>query len=206
MLVIDRKGRLPVMLQTESESELEACLTRGICQSGDSSMITISPTIETDCCDALFLGTFGNEFTDQGRCGLVAAIDRILAGFRFDGSCGNQGSAEIVVDELRVNMLGTTENGKSRPFGRTMKTPPRSKLSADTSYRSCRFFAHEILPFRGSGYPMSDRTAPPAGKRLIGHLEPNALPDLRRTTSPSYRTPLPLYGSGGLVLRSSAAN
>src|SRR5262249_23349454 len=90
----------------------------------------------------------------------------------------------LAVDELRVDVLAAAVARDPRPVA--ARDPPHP--------------------------PGLSRPVPPL--LLVSDLAPHdrpqapapALPTLRRTCSPRYRMPLPLYGSGGRIARRSAAN
>src|SRR5262249_53006969 len=129
--------------------------------------------------DALGLRALGDQLTDGGahrRLALAGHAAREILAARRRG----QRDAADVVDELRVDVLRAAKHRQARPLGRTGNT-----------------LANAITP------------DPAPFVVIVGSAHaapvPAALPALRRMCSPSYFTPLPLYGSGGRNPRISAA-
>lgn len=169
----------PGTLCLACRSELQSGFAGGVGQSRHASMIPISPAIETDRLDSLVLGTTGDQLADMGRGRLVAAVCHGLANFRLHSSRGNQGHTQIVVDELCVNMLRTSENGEPGAFRRTMKTSAYPKLTTAAPDCCDALFAHDRCPLRGSCRPISDRTAPPVRMNV-----PDFVTSIRRPCRP----------------------
>src|SRR5512144_437258 len=85
---------------------------------------------------------------------------------------GRQCPVRRVVHELRIDVLQGTEHHETRALRRAGQPPPHAQMSARPEIRSALRISN------------------------LGHYLPPALPAFRRTCSPWYFTPLPLYGSG----------
>src|SRR5688572_28257886 len=107
---------------------------------------------------------------------LVALLSRQLV-----GGHGGERPARRIVHQLRVDVLERAEHHEPRTLRRAVHALPHAKVPAVT----------QLLP-----------SLRPAN---LGHYLPPALPAFRRTCSPWYLTPLPLYGSGFRSWRISAA-
>src|SRR3954471_8381886 len=126
---------------------------------------------------------------DLGDAGGLRALGDALA--NFGGLLGllhaenveipHRGDGVIprVVHELRVDVLERAEDDEPRALLGAGESPPDPDVPAFALRRCGLCFGHDYLP--------------------------PALPALRRMTSPAYRMPFPLYGSGGRMLRISAA-
>src|SRR5947209_7548710 len=127
--------------------------------------------------DAGALGLDGDRLADLGRLRDTVALD-----FQVDRRRGGERLARAVVDHLRVEVIEAAEDGQPRAL-------------------------------RGPGHVDADApVAVPAALLAVCPLDHAdalaplpALPGLRRTFSPRYITPLPLYGSGGRSPRMLAA-
>src|SRR6185503_9720962 len=79
---------------------------------------------------------------------------------------------------------------EARPLGRALHLLPDSHVPPSAAFQSrCRPRLHRVV------VPL----------RYAAVFPPAALPALRRTYSPAYRMPFPLYGSGGRKSRMIAA-
>src|SRR5205085_10522509 len=106
---------------------------------------------------------------------------RFLAFGDANAAHGHERATGGVIDQLRADVLERPEHDQARPRRRAGDLFPDAQVPA---------VAFLVARLRRSN---------------AGHYLPPALPALRRTCSPAYLMPFPLYGSGGRRLRSSAA-
>ena len=135
--------------------------------------------VEHDTGDALVLQALGEDTTDSGRP-LDVASPLAFAELALDGRLGRarrrHGRAVGVVDGLDIDVRHAAEHGEPRPGGVTGQLLPQTQ--ADT-------LATVLLGFNLHGsFSASARYFAPA------------LPAFFLSTSPVYRTPFCLYGSG----------
>src|SRR5689334_9055868 len=166
-----------------SPSEGQAALAGAVGQGRDATVVLVARTVEDDAVDAGSLRPLGHELADlPGLVGLVVAGAADVGLHR--GGRG-QGLADEVVDDLHADVLGRPGDHQARTLGGT------GDLLATTD--------------------LALEARPDPGRRVlvVGQLDRHdhlpAFPTLRRTCSPAYRTPLPLYGSGLRSLRMLAA-
>src|SRR5262245_35410930 len=128
------------------------------------------PAVEGTLGNARGLGRLGDLFPDRlGRLD-VATVDSRL-GLLALGAGRYQRSPGVVVDQLGVHVLRAAEDRQARPLGRTADAVAHVAATPQLPDRLQLLVVH----------------------RCLGYLAPAAkdLPSLRRTTSFSYRTPLP---------------
>ena len=131
--------------------------------------------VEHDVREAGRLGTLGDELADLAGLRRLVTVERAQVG--LEGRRRRDGHALAVVHELDEDVAGRTGDDKART----------------------RLGAHDLL----AKAQVTTRTR--VALRLDSHDYLPLFPALRRTTSPAYRTPLPLYGSGLRILRMFAA-
>src|SRR5262245_33526865 len=154
----------------------------GACAVGerlDAPVVEVAATIERHGGDALLLRALGEQLADgRARADLALALDQRLHVVAARGL--RQRDALHVVDDLGVDVHAAAEHAE--PWAR-----------------------------RGALDAVPDPVAadlPPLGLVVMSarhYADPAAFPAFRRMYSPSYLTPLPLYGSGGRKPRMSAA-
>src|SRR5208282_4870523 len=93
-------------------SEIEPALARGLRQGLDAAVIEVSAAVEHDVLDALLLRALGDELAHRLRrvdagAGLQAFPRRLL-----DRGGRSDRDALIVIDHLRIDVLGRAEYGK----------------------------------------------------------------------------------------------
>src|SRR5436189_5316888 len=157
--------------------EGEAAGARGIRQRLHPAVVLIATAIEDDALDAGRLRLVGQQRADGLGSGDVATR-LVLCEERLAAAVHRQHRAPgVVVDQLRVDVTEAPEHGQPRA--------PR---------RAPQVASKPVVPL----VPWT----PPVAR---DHFAPAFLPTLRRTYSPEYRMPLPLYGSGLRSARSLAA-
>lgn len=109
-------------------SELQTALASGIGQCRHPAMIPVSTPVETDSQNPFRLRPFSKQFANMRSRGLIAAIGNALTDFRFDGSSGNQSHTLIVIDELSIDVLGTTEYSQTGTLRSTVETSTGPQL------------------------------------------------------------------------------
>src|SRR5262245_27580765 len=166
--------------RTSDLLEVQTAGARAVGKRLDAPVVQVAAAVEAHLLDALLLRAFRHQLAHRGRDrGLALALDarRQVLAARSRGEC----HAAQIVDDLGVDVLGAAEHRQTRTLGRTDHAA-----------------ANAITPDA------------PALVVIVGSTHddavPAALPALRRMYSPSYLTPLPLYGSGGRNPRISAAD
>src|SRR3954470_3358996 len=173
---------VPLIRSTYLSSESEAALARTVSQCGDSTVVLVAGPVEDDLLDAGRLGPLGEQPPDL--LGLGRLVTARGAEVGLHGGGGREGPAGGVVDDLGQDVPGRPGHDEPRTLGSAEDLLARPDLAAQ--------------PRPGLG-----RGALVRRQRDSHHLP--AFPTLRRTFSPAYRTPLPLYGSGLRSLRMFAA-
>src|SRR6202022_727645 len=116
----------------------------------------------------------------------LSDFNRSLRRFSFESRIGHRHDRALcrVIHELRIDMLDRTIYNEARTLRAANHLLSQSEVTART----------QLIARPWSGH-------------LRHYLAPTfpAFPALRRICSPTYLIPLPLYGSGGLMVRSSAA-
>src|SRR5262249_32362696 len=121
-----------------------------------------------------------DQLADRLGCPEIAARLQLAFQARVHRRCRRERPPVGVIDDLRVDMLQTSKHRQARPLRRARHPPAQPVVPAPAQLV---LLVHRYLPF------------PPLA----------VLPALRRTCSPWYRIPLPLYGSGFFTARISAA-
>src|SRR3954451_9810430 len=164
-------------------SELQATLASAVGQGRHATVVLVAGAVEDHALDAGGLGPLGDQAADQ--LGLVGLVTRLGPQVALHRGGLDQRLAEGVVDHLGTDVLGRPGDHQARALGRAGHVLAAADLPAQPGPDARRGVL--VLLER-------DRH---------GHLP--AFPTLRRTCSPAYRTPLPLYDSGLLSLRMLAA-
>src|SRR5829696_3694291 len=130
---------------------------------------------------ASLAGAVGHRLVAAGQP--LPDLGRLLALLALERRVGNgqQRAPRRVVDELGVDVLQRAEHDQARALGRA-------------GHRLANAEVPSLAPVRVR-----------PGNAHLRHYLPPAFPAFRRTCSPWYLMPFPLYGSGGRRLRSSAA-
>src|SRR5262245_6177969 len=161
-------------------SELEAGRARRLGERLHAPVVEEAVALEHDFRDLELLGQLGDR-----RADLLRRLD-VAGGGAGEGLGARRDRAErapVRRDELGVDVLRRAVHGEARPVG--VRDLSRNPLPT-------RLVRTELgVP----DLPSHARPQPPA-----------ALPALRLTRSPTWRMPLPLYGSGGRIRRTSDAN
>src|ERR1700712_1936173 len=166
-----------VVLPVARMSELQPGATGAIGQSRDAAVVLVAATVEDDRGDPSGLGALGAQLADELGLGALVAVGRTQV--RREGRRGGHGLADRVVHHLHGDVPRGPGDDQARPLGST------DDLLAQT----------EVPPRARLGALLGN----------VGCHHLPVFPTLRRTTSPAYRTPLPLYGSGLRNLRMLAA-
>src|SRR6478735_8173294 len=159
-------------------SELQAGAAGAVGQGRNAAVVLVAAAIKNNGDHAGGLRPLGDQLADLARLGRLVALDG--AQVRLQGGRGRQSLADGIVDQLDGDVPAGPVDHQPGPGGRADDLLAQPEVPAG----ACR------------------------GTRLRnvgshGHLP--VFPTLRRTTSPAYRTPLPLYGSGLRNLRMLAA-
>src|SRR5262245_2141026 len=160
--------------------ELQSAFARTVGDSLHATMISIAGAVEHDPRDPGRLGLLRQELAGRLALGHLPAPVHLhaLAQVAHPEQC----HAAIVVYQVRGDVLERAEDNQPGPLRRPVDPLPNPEMAA--------------VPPVSSGLWGVDRSH--------SYFAP-VLPALRRTCSPWYRMPLPLYGSGGRTCRSSAA-
>src|SRR5262249_31516972 len=140
---------------------------------------------EDDLGDSGGLRAVGQERADRGGEGALGAF--VAADRRVHGRRRHEGAAGGVVDDLGEHVTQRARHHETR-----------------TRLRAEDVLAYAEVTARLADAARRSNAATPTLEQSRAHFLP-AFPALRRMTSPWYRTPLPLYGSGGRILRMFAA-
>src|SRR3954452_3142135 len=171
-------------------SEVQSALAGTVGQGGDPPRVPVAATVEDDRGDTGGLGPLGDQGADlAGERGLVA-LRAAEAGVHGRGA--GQRATDGVVDDLHVDVARAAvddQAGALRRTGDPLAQPGVARQTRDAA--------------RGADVG-ADGCVDPSGLLCLSHHLP-VFPTLRLTTSPWYRTPLPLYGSGLRILRILAA-
>src|ERR1700754_1110632 len=171
-------------------SELQTPLTGGVGQSGDATVVVVAAPVEDHGGDAGLASAGGHELADLDCVSLLVAVQRPDVGLERRGS--GQRAARDVVDDLHDDVARAAVYREARAFGATEHLLPQPGVAAGT--RDAALARH-----------LRCRALPGVGGNRLSHAHLPVFPTLRRTFSPAYRTPLPLYGSGFRILRMLAA-
>src|SRR5258705_460577 len=159
--------------------ELQAA---GACAVGErfhAPVVEVAAAVKRHGGDAFLLRPLGQELADRAaRAHLALGLHERLDVVAARGL--RQRHARRVVHDLGVDVRGASEHAEARPLRRAHDAVPDA-IAADL---------------------------PPLVLVVVSarhYAAPAALPAFRRMYSPSYLTPLPLYGSGGRKPRMSAA-
>src|SRR5262249_39071209 len=123
------------------------------------------------------LGALGHHAADQRGGGLVAAVLGLRLDVRVHRAGGDQGGPGLIVDHLGVDVLRAAEDRQPRPFGgaeQPVADPPLPTEPAGLHAYLLISRVHETIPNRSDEFDA-----------MPGYFDPNALPALRRTNSPS---------------------
>src|SRR5882762_3416690 len=114
--------------------ELEAGLSRGVCQRFDPAVILVAGAVERDGLDAQTLRLLGDALANRHCCRFVAAVGDLGAHFLFHGGGGGQHLA-VHRAQLRVDVRVGPMHGQ--PYLRQfMDFPSRLRSTPNP----CRFF------------------------------------------------------------------
>src|SRR5690606_1167990 len=165
-------------------SDLQAPFARTLRDGGDAAVVLVATAVEHDRGDAGVQGPARDELAD------LAGLGRLVAGVgaqvRLHRRRADQRVALVVVDDLDEHVPVGAGHDQARPLGRAEDLLPDPQMPAPALQRAT------ARGLSGQGLGACHDYLP-------------AFPTLRRTYSPSYRTPLPLYGSGRRSLRMFAA-
>src|SRR4051795_8133026 len=181
--------RRPSRSAPRCSSEVQPTLAGAVGQSGDPPGVPVAPAVEHDRSDAGGLRALGDQGPDLTGQGGLVALGTLQAGVH--GRRAGPGTGHRVVDDLDVDVPGAALDDQARTLRRTAHT-----------------LAQAVVPTQPRGAARSadvgaDGLVHPGtllGLGCLCHHLP-VFPTLRLTTSPWYRTPLPLYGSGLRILR-----
>src|SRR5690606_38796552 len=98
-------------------SELQPGLARGVGEGLDAAVILIATALEADLVNTGGPGPLGHQPADDRGGGLVAAVAGLLAEARLEGAGRGEGGRRVVVDDLRVDVLGAAEDRQPGPLG-----------------------------------------------------------------------------------------
>src|SRR4051812_4478257 len=167
-----------------SSSQCQTAFAGAVRHRGHPAVVPVAAAVEDHGLDTGGLGALGDELADLAR------LDRLVAFQRpqidLEGRRRGQRAADHVVDHLGDDVPGGPGHHQAGTLGGAGDLLAHAQMTAGTG---------GVLPLAG---------ATTAALHTDGHFLP-AFPTLRRITSPAYRTPLPLYGSGLRSLRRFAA-
>src|SRR3954468_17140111 len=177
----------------ECSSEVQPALARTVGQRRDAPGVPVATPVEDDGGDPRRLRPLGDQRADPPCQGGLVALGTLQAGVQRRGT--DQGTADGVVDDLDVDVPGGPvdhEAGALRGAGDALAQPVVTAQPRGAA--------------RGADVGTDGLVHPGTalGVRCLCHHLP-VFPTLRLTTSPWYRTPLPLYGSGLRIFRMLAA-
>ncbi|GMA91175.1 hypothetical protein GCM10025869_17040 [Homoserinibacter gongjuensis] len=139
-----------------------ALLAGAFGDSRDAPGVLVAAAVEHDRVDARLLGALGDELADLLRLGGLVTVEG--AQVHLERRRGCHGVALGVVDDLHEDVAGRTGDDETRTLGGADDALAQARVTT-VALRRLADASHDHLP---------------------------AFPALRRTTSPAYRTPLPL--------------
>jgi hypothetical protein len=114
--------------------KFQSCFAGGISQSLDPAMITKTAPVEHNFFDADFLGTLGDQFTNQlGRFGLIFVGD-LVTQFAINGRGRGQSVACHIIDHLRIDIVQAAVNIQPGPVWRTGNFGSHPAMTAYTRF------------------------------------------------------------------------
>src|SRR5664279_2254622 len=161
-----------------SSSELQSGAAGAVRQRGNAPVIGVATAIKDGCGHPCGDGALADQLADLAGLGALVPVGGTQV--RLQGRGRGERAAGRVVDQLGADVPGRASD-------------------------------HQTRSFRAANYLLAQpEVAPgPRGAPRVGnggcHDHLPVFPTLRLTTSPAYRTPLPLYGSGLRSLRMFAA-
>src|SRR3954467_5019419 len=177
----------------ECSSEVQPALAGAVGQRSNAPGVPVAAPVEHDGGDPRRLRALGHQGADLTGQGGLVALGSAQTGVQRRRA--DQGTAERVVDHLDVDVPGGPVDHQARALGRAGDALAQPVVAAQPrdAARGADVGAHGLVH--------------PGTLLVLGclchHLP--VFPTLRLTTSPWYRTPLPLYGSGLRILRILAA-
>src|SRR3954454_3150239 len=170
-------------------SEVQPALAGTVGQSRDAPGVPVATTVEHDRGDAGGLGPLGDQGADLAGQGGLVAVRALQAGVHRRRA--GQGAAHGVVHDLDVDVPGAALDDQARTLRRATDPLAQPVVAAQPrdAARGADVGAHGLV-----------HPGTLLGLGCLCHHLP-VFPTLRLTTSPWYRTPLPLYGSGLRILR-----
>src|SRR5215469_1913154 len=181
-------------LESCRSSQRQPGFPRAVREGGDAAVVLVAATVEDHRGDARGLRPLGDERADL--LGLGRLVPRRRPHSRVHGGGGRQGAADGVVHDLHDDVPRGPVHHQPRPGGAADDLLAHPQVTPDARARLRR----RARPHPAGGV----LTRRPLGLRTSHDYLP-AFPTLRRITSPWYRTPLALYGSGLRSLRIRAA-
>src|SRR4051812_46089274 len=171
-------------------SEVQPALAGAVGERGDATGVPVATAVEDDRCHAGGLRALGDQGADLAGQGGLVAHGAAQAGVHRRGA--GQRAADGVVDELHVDVPRAALDHQARTLRRAGDALAEAVVAPQPRDAA-----------RGADVGADRLVARPGLCCLCHHLP--VFPTLRLTTSPWYRTPLPLYGSGFRILRILAA-
>ena len=130
-----------MILVCESQLEVQACFTSGICQGSDATVVPASSAVEADLLHTLCNGTLSNRLADDRGTFAVAMSRPGSAQALFARRGSNQGVPGDVIDDLSVDVLTAAEDRQTWTPGGPQLVP-NSELAALTLIRQSLFETH----------------------------------------------------------------
>src|SRR5664279_3246497 len=161
-----------------SSSELQSGAAGAVRQRGDAPVIGVAAPVEHRCTHAGGDSAPADQLADLAGLGALVTVDGTQV--RLQGRGRGEGATGRVVDQLGTDVPGRAGDHQAGTRGGTHDLLAQPEVAPGTrgTPRVGNGGCHDHLP---------------------------VFPTLRLTTSPAYRTPLPLYGSGLRSLRMFAA-
>src|SRR3954451_21592815 len=176
-------------------SEVQPTLAGPVGQRGDPPGVPVATAVEDDGGDARGRGTLRDQGAHPAGQGGLVPLGAAQAGVHGRGA--DQRAADGVVDDLHVDVPRAAVDHQAGALRRTADALAQPGVPAQPrdATRGAHVGADGLVPHVRSSA---------LGVIRLSHYLP-VFPTLRFTTSPWYRTPLPLYGSGLRILRILAA-
>src|SRR6185312_7442612 len=171
-------------------SELQTALAGGVGQRGDPAVVEVATAVEDHRGHPGLTGPGGEQLADLRRLRLLVALER--PDVDLQRRRRGQRVAGDVVDQLGHHVPRAAVDHQARTRRGAADLLAQAGVATGAG-------AAPLLRDAGRGALLG------VGGNRFSHDHLPVFPTLRRTFSPAYRTPLPLYGSGLRILRMFAA-
>ena len=123
-------------------SNIQTGVARGVCESGDASVILITFTVESNGGNSGGQSALGNLFADDSGGGDVSAVRIRIAEIFFLSARARQRLPYGIVDNLGADMSRTAENTKSRTSTVSFNGVRDSEFAGLALFVQAKLFIH----------------------------------------------------------------